>query len=115
MFVRPLVPFGAEVIGAPLNAPLSADTADAIRAQWLQHGILLFRGAGDSEEKHMRLSEVFGTVQPAATKVNRNKDNPLLMEVVHDPSADKLKTCAIDKHVLAWEKPSDHVTPSRSP
>lgn len=95
MLARPLFPFGAEVIGAPLGAPLGQEVVAEIRELWIKHGILLFRGAGDSEEKHLRLSECFGTLQPAATKVNRSKDNPLLMEVVHDPKAEKLKTYTI--------------------
>lgn len=95
MRVRPLSPMGAEVIGAPLHEPLSAETVAKIRDYWVQYGILLFRNAGDSAETHLRLSECFGELQPAATAVNRNKDNPLLMEIVHDPTSPRLKTYTV--------------------
>ena len=95
IYVRPLAPFGAEVIGAPLERPLEAEVIARIREAWIEHGILLFRGAGTSEEIHLRLSECFGRLQPPATAPNRSKANPLLMDVVHDPEAEQLKTYTI--------------------
>ena len=92
---RPLTPLGAEIINAPLDQPLSAETVASIRELWIEYGILLFRNAGKDEQTHLRLSECFGEIQPAATPVNRNKDNPLLMDVRHDPKADPLKTYTI--------------------
>jgi taurine dioxygenase len=92
---RPLAPIGAEVIGIDLEKPLNQATVASIRELWIENGILLFRGAGKSPEAHIRLSECFGELQPAATVVNRSKENPLLMEVTHDPASEPLKTYTI--------------------
>jgi len=95
MFIRHLAPMGAEVIGAPLDEPLDRETVARIRETWIEHGFLLFRNAGTSEEIHIRLSECFGTLQPSATTVNRSNANPLLMDARHDPDREQLKTYTI--------------------
>jgi taurine dioxygenase len=62
IIIRPLSPFGAEVIGLDLDdeAALDAATSRALREAWVEHGILLFRHALHSESAHLRLSRVFG-------------------------------------------------------
>ena len=62
MHIRPLSPFGAEVIGIDLDdeSALDGATCDALRHAWVENGILLFRNALHSEEAHLRLSRVFG-------------------------------------------------------
>lgn len=95
LMTRPISPIGAEIIGAPFDRPLSPETTDYIRKQWIKYGVLLFRNAGVDESAHLRLSEVFGELKPAATPVNRNKENPLLMDIIHDPDAQQLKTYTI--------------------
>ena len=51
IIIRPLSPFGAEVIGLDLDAEaaLDAATCQALRDAWVEHGILLFRNALHSE------------------------------------------------------------------
>jgi taurine dioxygenase len=95
MFVRPLAPIGAEIVGAPLGEPLDRETVARIREAWIEHGFLLFRNAGISEEIHIRMSECFGTLQPSATTVNRSSANPLLMDARHDPDREQLKTYTV--------------------
>ncbi len=95
MFVRPLAPIGAEIIGAPVGESLDRETIARIREAWIEHGFLLFRNAGVSEEVHIRVSECFGTLQPSATTVNRSRGNPLLMDARHDPDEEQLKTYTI--------------------
>lgn len=86
---RPLTPgFGLEIIGADLDHDLSAEDAQAIRDAWIEAGIVLFRRQGTSDEAQMRLSEVFGAMEPAATADMNRPDNPYLMTLAYDP-ADK--------------------------
>jgi len=86
----PLTPhFGFEIQGADLSQKLDADTKQAINDAWIDGGILLFRGAGRSDEIHMRLSEVFGQMEPAATADMNRPDNPYLMTLLYDPEDTK--------------------------
>ncbi len=68
--MRPLGPFGAEVVGLDLEDEGSLDAAasKALRRAWVDHGILLFRNALHSQEAHLRLSRVFGQIQPEAMR-----------------------------------------------
>lgn len=84
--VRPLSPFGAEIIGLDLDRELDAATCEALRRQWVASGILLLRGAARSVEAHMRLSRCFGTLQPSATQHINLADNPYLMGLRQDPA-----------------------------
>ena len=84
--LRPLTPhFGLEVRGVDLSRELNAATERAIRDAWIQGGILLFPGAGTSDEIQMRLSQVFGEMEPAATADMNRPDNPYLMTLKYDP------------------------------
>ena len=59
--LKPLSPhIGLEVIGVDLTRPLDPAVEEQIREAWIRAGVLLFRGAGTSQEAHMRLSSVFG-------------------------------------------------------
>ncbi|HSW04931.1 TauD/TfdA dioxygenase family protein [Aquabacterium sp.] len=83
LIIRPLSPFGAEVIGLDLDdeQALDVSTQQALRAAWVEHGILLFRNALHSEAAHLRLSRVFGEPQPAAVKRINDANNPYLMNL----------------------------------
>src|SRR5579859_5732726 len=84
--LRPLTPhFGLEVRGVDLSSELDHATQEAIRDAWIQGGILLFRGAGTTDEIQMRLSQVFGEMEPAATADMNRPDNPYLMTLQYDP------------------------------
>ena len=84
--LKPLSPhLGLEVVGVDLSRPIDAPTRGAIVDAWIQAGALLFRGAGVSDEAHMRLSEVFGEMEPAATADMNRPDNPYLMTLAYDP------------------------------
>jgi len=79
---------GLEISGVDLSRPLDDETQQAILDAWIQAGIVLFRGAGTSDEIQMRLSQVFGEMEPAATADMNRPDNPYLMTLAYDP-ADK--------------------------
>ena len=76
---------GLEVIGLDLEKPIDSATQDAILKAWIQAGVLLFRGAGRTDEIQMRLSQLFGEMEPAATADMNRPDNPYLMTLVYDP------------------------------
>lgn len=107
--VRALSPFGAEIIGLDLEREIDEDTAAALRAQWVESGILLFRGGARSTEAHLRLSRCFGELRPSATAHINDKDNPFLMGlriVPGDRSSDTFAAYRVDGQVrtgwLGW-------------
>ncbi|WP_454689146.1 TauD/TfdA dioxygenase family protein [Achromobacter aloeverae] len=51
---------GAEVLGLDLSRPLDADTVKALRAAWLEHLVLLFRGQRLGDEAFVAFSRHFG-------------------------------------------------------
>ena len=82
----PLTPhLGLEICGLDLSGPLDAATRQAILDAWIDAGVLLFRDAGHSAEEHMRLSEVFGEMEPAATAMLNDPSNPYLMTLTYHP------------------------------
>lgn len=54
---------GAEIIGLDLDREIDAATAKALNEAWLDAAILLFRGIGTSNERHLRLSRCFGELE----------------------------------------------------
>lgn len=54
---------GAEVRGLDLSREISDAARDAMQEAWLDAGILLFRGIGDSPEKQLALSRAFGELE----------------------------------------------------
>jgi taurine dioxygenase len=67
-----VVPFeaglGAEIRGVDIGEPLSVADRDAIRAAWLAHLVLRFRGQPLSDAQHMAFTRRFGGLEfnPAA-------------------------------------------------
>lgn len=86
--------FGAEIIGVDLTRPISAETEEEIRAAWIADGILLFRGAAQDDEAQMRLSRLFGDLEPAATANMNDAQNPYMMNLAYDPD----KPTAFSQH-----------------
>lgn len=83
---RPLTPkFGAEIIGVDLSRPLDEDTTRFIHDTWIDAGILLLRGADQDDEAQMRLSRVFGEMEPAATADLNDPNNKFMMTLAYDP------------------------------
>jgi taurine dioxygenase len=84
---RPLAPgFGAEVIGVDLSRPIDDATAQAIRDLWIDKGVLLFRGAGNDDAAQIRLSCLFGEMEPSATAAMNDPDNRFMMTLKYDPA-----------------------------
>lgn len=70
---------GREVVGIDPEAEIAPETAQALRAAWLEHGMLLFRGIGTSPEAQLRLSRCFGELEPHSIPVFRHADYPELI------------------------------------
>jgi taurine dioxygenase len=87
MIIRPLSPFGAEVIGLDLDnaSALTPAVCQSLRDAWVEHAILLFRNALHSEDAHLRLSRVFGDPQPSAISRINDARNPYLMALEQRP------------------------------
>lgn len=84
--VKPLLPwFGAEIMGVDLSAPLEDVTIKAIHDSWIRQGILLFRGANNDDDAQMRLSAIFGTMEPSATADMNDPNNRYLLTLSYDP------------------------------
>ncbi len=67
-----IVPFeaglGAEIRGVDIRKPLSPGDRDAIRAAWLEHLVLRFRGPAMTDGEHLAFTRQFGELElnPAA-------------------------------------------------
>lgn len=57
---RSLQSFGAEVVNLDLTSPVPDSIKAEVRAAWLEHGLLLFRGQGVNSEIQVALSQWFG-------------------------------------------------------
>ncbi len=77
--------FGAEVAGVDLTKSFGADTQKAIRDLWIKRGVLLFRGGDAGDDAQMRLSEIFGELEPSATADLNDPDNRFMMTLAYDP------------------------------
>jgi len=62
--VTPLANAGAAATGPDWSQPIAEEVANALYAAWLDYGVLVFPGAGTSPEIQLRLSRVFGELEP---------------------------------------------------
>lgn len=89
---------GAEIAGLDLAKPIAEATRRALYDVWLDKGILVFRGIGDSPERHVRLSHCFGEldVHPVASVrldghpeiielTTRGQDEPIVHYIDDEP------------------------------
>jgi taurine dioxygenase len=77
--VRPMA-VGAEITGLTPGMENDPEVAAALRAAWLEHGILLFRNV-DSIDYHLSLSRVFGELELHPYPELRSDLHPLLIEL----------------------------------
>jgi Probable taurine catabolism dioxygenase len=75
---KPLNAIGLEVVGLNLDA-LDDNTGAQLRALWIEHGVLLFRGIGTDAARHIALSKVFGPVEQHVIAELRLQDQPDLI------------------------------------
>ena len=87
---------GLELGGIDLDKPLTDSVKQDLRDAWVESGLLLLRGALHSPEAHMRLSEVFGEMEPSATSFLNSKTNPFLMELRQTPNNPRSRRYLLD-------------------
>ena len=80
---------GAEISHVDLNQPLGAPAAQAIRDAWVRHGLVVFRNQDIDDAAHMRLSEVFGEMEPSAVSYINDPSNTYMMVLEYDPATAK--------------------------
>ncbi|PJG46090.1 taurine catabolism dioxygenase TauD [Sphingobium sp. LB126] len=83
---RPLdAPFGLEIVGADLTRDIDDATRKSIHDAWIDAGILLFRDLRNDDLAQMRLSTIFGEMEPAATADLNDPVNQFMMTLAYDP------------------------------
>ena len=74
---------GAEIRGLDLSRPIDAPTAAALRAAWLEHLVLVFRGQALDVEAQARFARYFGdtseTQAPDERSMKHNPDRRVLL------------------------------------
>lgn len=84
--IRPLTErFGAEIIGVDMSRPFDEETVEFIHKAWIDKGLLLFRNPEADDEAQMRLSRLFGEMEPAATADMNDPNNEFMMTLKYDP------------------------------
>ena len=78
--------FGLEVSGLDLTKPLTDAEEQAVRDIWVVGAVLLFRDANNDDAAQMRLSQLFGEMEPAATADLNDPDNKFMMTLGYDPA-----------------------------
>ena len=71
--------FGRAITGLDLDRPIEPQTAAALRALWLEHGLLVFPGLGTSPEAQLALSRCFGELEPHPIPRFRHPDHAELI------------------------------------
>ena len=70
---------GREITGLDIEREIPGETAAALRALWLDHGVLVFPRIGNSPEALLRLSRCFGELEPHPIPKFRHPDYPDLI------------------------------------
>jgi len=85
---RPLSPIvGVEIIGLDATRPIAERTQRELYDLFVQHGVLLFRGAGASAEAHLRVSRCFGEIERHSVKESWVEGIPELVDISYVPPA----------------------------
>lgn len=87
---------GVEVLGFDLNDPLDETTQRELRALWLEHGIVLFRGQDISPDEQIEFSRIFGPLEKHPLAVQRNAEYPELFQLENGGEADAHQTAFYD-------------------
>ena len=79
------LPVGVEVRGVDATRPIPDDVRRALYDLFIQHGVLLFRDAGESAEAHTRIAECFGELERHSIKESWVEGNPHLIDISYVP------------------------------
>ncbi|HZO55310.1 MAG TPA: TauD/TfdA family dioxygenase [Bryobacteraceae bacterium] len=78
-FIEETGTIGARVTDLDLSREISDDVAEDLRQAWYEYAVLVFPKLGDTSEKHLRLSRVFGELQQHVNPAIRLPDEPELI------------------------------------
>ena len=85
---KPLSPsVGLEVFGVDASRPIDPDTRSVLLRHFIDAGVLLFRGAGNSTEAHVHLSRCFGELERHSSKEAWTDGFPELIDISYRPPA----------------------------
>jgi taurine dioxygenase len=65
---------GRQISRLDIESEIAPEIAKALRALWLEHGLLVFPGIGTSPEAQLRLSRCFGELEPHPIPKFRHPD-----------------------------------------
>ncbi len=77
---------GARIDGFDFSAQWSSAQRQQLTELWLEHGLLLIRGAHANPENQIRFSKLFGELEAHPLKTIRSGDHPELMELNSEDS-----------------------------
>lgn len=77
---------GCRIDGLDLSRELSAAEADAAREAWVEYGLVLVRNPSSDDAEQMRLSRLFGEMEPSATPDLNDPENRFMMNLTYDPA-----------------------------
>jgi taurine dioxygenase len=78
--LKPL-PIAAEIHGLSIAQIQHAETRASLYADWMEHGVLVFRDIPVTNAEHLELSRVFGDLELHPLPEIRNAEEPLLMDL----------------------------------
>lgn len=78
--LQPL-PVAAEIHGLSVSSITDPDTRASLYADWMAHGVLIFRNMPVTNPQHLELSRVFGELELHPLPEIRNEEEPLLMDL----------------------------------
>lgn len=78
---------GVEVIGLDATQPIADGVRRELYDLFVQHGVLLFRGAGVSAEAHLRVARCFGNLERHSIKESWIEGCPELIDISYVPPA----------------------------
>lgn len=85
---KPLSPYlGYEITGLDGARPISDEDRRFILDSWIEAGVLVFPGAGITNDAHLNISRVFGPLESAATSNLNVEGYPELLRLAYDPNA----------------------------
>lgn len=76
---------GAAIRGLDFSREIGGSDADTVRSAWIRHGLLLVRDPAAGDEAQMRLSRIFGEMEPSATTFMNDPVNRFMMTLAYDP------------------------------
>ena len=99
MDVTPLAEaFAARITGVDLSEPLSDDRFEAIKAQWMEHRIVLFPDQKLDDDSLVAFAESFGRLFVHAQTSLLSKNHKEVMELSNLPEAERKTTHELDWH-----------------